>query len=1642
MSKKTAAQQFKYPGRRMAMDGNTAVIMCERESSDAAGAYPITPSTQMGEYWAEEAAKGHVNISGRPLIFIEPEGEHAAAAVTAGMSMSGLRASNFSSAQGIAYMHESLYAAVGKRLPYVLNMGCRAITKSSLNVHCGHDDYHCIDDTGFAQVLGKNAQEAADLNLIGRKLAELSLTPAVVAQDGFLTTHLIEPLQVPERELIAEFLGRPDDIIDCPTPAQRLIYGATRRRIPELWSVDNPIMAGPVENQDSYMQSVVAQRPYFFDHVAAIADQVMDEYYGLTGRRYRRVSGYRMDDAEYVILGQGSMIVQAEAVADYLRETRDLKVGVVNVTMYRPFPGDLLGQMLRGRRGVAVLERTDQPLAEDLPLMREVRAAIAKCLENGAAGKGQQPYPGHDRYGIGDLPRLYSGCYGLGSRDLQPEALVAAIENMLPDGRHKPFFYLSVDFVHDTPANPKQEIWQQNLVDAYPQLRELAIHGSENPDLTPQGSTTVRMHSVGGWGAITTGKNLAMTLFDLLGFDIKANPKYGSEKKGQPTTYYLSAAPEPIRLNCEYHYVDVVMSPDPNVFSHSNPLAGLKHGGVFIIQSNLEDPDAVWATFPRSARQQIIDNEFRVFFLDGFRIAQDEASNPDLQYRMQGNAFQGAFFAASPLMQQANLNEAGLFDAIDKQLRHKFGSKGERVVQDNLRVVRRGFDEIREITDKQLDAPAEGPQRKPAGLPVMLKRMPEGSGGISDIHRFWEQTGSFYISGQGNENLADPFIGLGVMPACSGVFRDMTQIRFKYPQYNPANCTACGDCFTICPDSAIPGLVNSIDDVFATAINRIESHGQPTVHLRRAVRDVEKRLRGLIEPSGESAEVGRLINEAVVTTVADSGLEGESRERLEEEFGWFREAIGDFSFAVTKPYYTNREKKAKNSGGLFSVTINPYTCKGCMECVEVCDDDALVATTQTPESIERLRRDWEFWLDLPTTRPEYIRIDDLDERIGALETLLLDKHNFDSLVSGDGACLGCGEKTVLRLFAATVTALMQPRVKRQLAKLDDLIERLEQHIRLRLAEGMDLDDTAAIHKVLAAHHNSDLSLAELSAELDASHAAEPVDTRWFGFATGLLKELRHLKWLYTEGETGRGRAAMGITNATGCSSVWGSTYPYNPYPFPWANHLFQDSPSLALGVFQGHMARMAEGFRAVRLAELELAGEYNPAEHDEFFTYFDWKQFSDEEWRLCPPVVAIGGDGAMYDIGFQNLSRALISEMPVKVMVLDTQVYSNTGGQACTSGFTGQVSDMAAYGKAWKGKSEVRKELGLIGMAHRNAYVMQGSAANVTHLLEGFIEGLNSRRPAMFNIYTPCMPEHGIGDETAEQQSRLALESRAYPLFRFDPDAGTTFTECLDIDGNPAIDEDWPSYTLRYQDEDGREADLELPMTFADFAVTEGRFLKHFRKAPRDTWNENMVPLHEFLELDAEEREDRFPYIWGVDAKNHLMRVMVSEELVRSSQDRLDYWRLLRSMTGTATAGIDEGAIASRVRAEMAQQLTASLLSLAAGGETAGLLEATEAAAPAVAAAAPAAAPAGDYEPVWIDTPECEACDECTKINPKIFAYNDEKKAVVADPRGGPFRDIVRAAEKCTAECIHPGTPFDPSEKDLDRLVERAAKFQ
>ncbi len=735
---------------------------------------------------------------------------------------------------------------------------------------------------------------------------------------------------------------------------------------------------------------------------------------------------------------------------------------------------------------------------------------------------------------------------------------------------------------------------------------------------------------------------------------------------------------------------------------------------------------------------------------------------------MQGIAFQGAFFAASPLMQQRGLTEQQLIQAIESQLKKKFGGKGARVVQDNMKVVKRGFDELCRIEYERLEEPAGNghPSAGEPPLPEMIKHQPPSQSALSDIHRFWEQSGSFYARGMGNDNITDPFIGLGVMPAGTAVFRDMTGIRFHHPDWIPENCTACGSCYTVCPDTAIPGVVNEVGQVLDTALNRLEKQGTAVKHLPRAVRRMEPQLRRLLNEGQETGSVASILDEAIEWSLQQDNLDGETRAELKQEFEHFRDELGDFRFALSRPYYTMPEKLNSGDGGLLSITVNPNTCKGCMECVEVCDDDALRPVPQTPESVQRLRREWDFWLDLPNTPNKYIRVDDLEQTIGALHTILLDKNNYSTLTSGDGACLGCGEKSVVHLFVATVEALMRPRIERHVRFLSELIQQLEKHIQLKLVREIDVTDPSALATAMANGGQHDITLATIAESFEKAHGGDPIDQAWLQRVSDLLTRLKHLKWTYEQGTTGKGRARMGMLNATGCSSVWGSTYPYNPYPFPWANHLFQDPASMAMGVFEGHMLKMAEGFKAIRMAELELSDQYDPRQHDNFFTYFNWRQFTDEEWELCPPVVAMGGDGAMYDIGFQNLSRMLMSGKPIKVVVLDTQVYSNTGGQACTSGFFGEISDMAQFGQAIQGKQEIRKEIGLIGMAHRNTYVMQSTIANPNHMIEGFVRGLKTRRPALFNLYTSCQPEHGIGDDMSA--TRPNLPSNPAPTHYFD----------------------------------------------------------------------------------------------------------------------------------------------------------------------------------------------------------------------------------------------------------------------------------
>ena len=1444
-----------FPGTPVAMDGTAAVVAVETAASDAAGAYPITPSTGMGEGWAEAAAERRLNVNGRSLLFFEPEGEHAAAAVTAGLSMTGLRATNFSSGQGVVYMHESLYPAVGKRLTYVLNVACRAITKQALNVHAGHDDYHAVDDSGFFQLFAKDPQGAADLTLIAHRIAELALNPGICAQDGFLTSHVIETLRLPERELVRAYLGDPADTITTPTPAQRLVFGDRRRRIPEMFDVDRPLMLGIVENQDSYAQGVAAQRPFFFDHVAPLADRAMAEYAALTGRRYRRASGYRTEDAEVVIVGQGSVVANAEAVADWLRAERGLRVGVVDLTMFRPFPSDLVTRLLAGKRAAVVLERVDQPLAADAPLLRELRAACGQAVENGRASEplAAPPHPGLPALAPADVPDFYSGCFGLGSRDLQPGDLVAAVENALPGGRGRRQFYLGIAFpgVEPGPA-PRPE--RERLLAAYPGLADLALPRATTPSLLPEGAVSVRIHSVGGWGAISTGKSLAHAVFELLGLHVKANPRYGSEKKGQPTTFHAVLAPSPIRLNGEPARADVVLSPDPGVFRHSDPLAGLAQGGVFVLQGN-RPGDVTRGGIPPGALRRLRAARARLWRLDGLGIARDEAARPSLRYRMQGAAFLGAFFRTSGLLERHGLDAESLFAALERQLAKKFGQDPELVAA-NLRVIRRGFEEVAEV---ELDAIEEATPAD-AGAPGEVR----GSAAATRRRTGLDDRAGFACescSGLGDP-VADPFAALAITPAATGAFRDLSGLRMEIPELNATLCTGCGHCWTQCPDAAIPALVVEPPALLAAAA-RASRAGAELHVLLPALGD---RLHALLAAGKGPADVPDLVRQAGDELAVASELSRGERAALRLDVELLAEHLAEMGTARTAPFFTAVEKRQPGAGGLLAITVNPDACKGCNLCVEVCPEAALAPVPQNDEVLARRRRAWSLWRSLPDTPDRFVKVSDLDAGVGVLHTLLLKRDIAGSMTGGDGACTGCGEKTALHLVLAAAEAAARPRAARFVAKLDGLV--------------------AGLREALAG--------AEAAPPADEAAAARAARL------SPLLAALEDLHWRYVAGPSGRGRAALGIANSTGCSSVWASTYPFNPYPYPWANHLFQDSPSLGIGLFEGLMRRMADGFAAVRHAELELSGEWNAAVHEPLLARFGWEDFTEEELRLCPPLVVVGGDGAMLDIGLQNLSRLLASGKPLKVVVLDTQVYSNTGGQACTSSFLGQVADMSPWGQGpggSHGKREQRKELALLAIAHRNVFVLQSSQAAPGHLLAGVLRGLASPRPAVFNLYTPCQAEHGLPESGSTRAARLALESRAFPFLVYDPDAGETLAERLSLDGNPAGGARWPTTKVTTPAGDGSSVTMELPLTTADWAATEPRFERHFHELAAEELA-RAVPLHELLEKPAEGRDGAVPFVHARRRDGSPSRLAVSREMVALCEDRASLWALLREMAG------------------------------------------------------------------------------------------------------------------------------------------------
>ncbi len=1512
----------RYPGIRVTANGNQLVSYhTETRIADAGIFYPITPSTEGGELFQQAYAEGHLNVFGGNTLAVEAEGEHAAQGGAIAHSVCGKRVVNFTSGQGVVYGVEQYYHAPGKGSTMVLEVGARALTKHALNVHCGHDDIYGALDTGWIMLFGKDAQQAADQALILRRVTELSLTPGMNIMDGFLTTHLERTFYKHESELIREYLGAPDDIIECPTEAQRILFGPTRRRVPKMMDLTNPVLLGPVQNQEHYMQGVVARRNNFAEPILGFLEEAYEEFAELTGRCYGLVSAYKTEDAETIFVSLGSAAENIEAAVDFLRKTRGSSVGSIHVNAIRPFPEAAIVTALKGKKNVIILERTDEALAGDNPLGRDIRTAFSKAV---------QVADGLPSITLEEVPRFFGGSYGLGSRDFRPEHIIGAFEfatagRSRTDGKTAAdgvtFFVLGVDHPY-------------------------AVIADETPSLLPEGAVAVRFHSIGGWGAITTGKNLGAIIGDLndllyerdgltdeLGnpkevIHVSANPKYGSEKKGAPTAYFMVAAKERIRVNCDLRHVTCVLCCDPKAFTHTNPLDGIQKGGSLVWESDV-DGERAWENLPLWARRQIIEKKIRVFTLPGFDIARKATDRADLQLRMQGNAFLGAFFAVSNLLEEFGITQEQYREVVHKQYVKKFGRMGEAVVQSNMEVMLQGYDRVKEIAIGELAAADHSTLRGQPLLPI-LEAVPafaeEGSCGmgrrstpvpagqgerppIATVAAFDAEFRSRF----GYNQPATPLSAMGVIAAATGDTASKYVARRETPLYIPENCTQCMECIAVCPDTALPNCSQDLSTILSTAVTRYVSDAGERRKMMEKLPEIEKLTR---QRMLEDLKAGTPLP-AIIREVTES-VDGFSAAAKAQFYAVIDKV--PMAYQKTNAIFSSPERKSPGSGGIFSIFVSDL-CKGCAACVTACGEHNALRMVQETEEVNAEHESGTAFLNLlPDTKQKYLGLfnaaNPTDSKTATLRNMLMVRTNYDALVAGDGACAGCGEKSVLRSIAAVTEAYMRPVFH---AKSDRFVAKageLEKNGAAKLAAFKESNPQeyarmrqAIAHLVMGLGGEDDKDTMARIAAYESVHGAIKDAELVEAIAAVLLTEaFNHKNLQPIDGRLANGMSVMAMAAHTGCNTVYGSTSPNNPHPYPWMNSLFQDG--VTIGWLMGESFIVDHGRRSVipeRLADMLLFRDSGITEEEYYqFTHFTDALMTDQEIVELPKVWVVGGDGGIGDIGYQNTSKVVLQNRPnVKVLMLDTQVYSNTGGQNSDSTPMLGGNDMNVFGSATQGKNTEKKTVAETFLAgHGSPFVAQISMANAPKLYRAILDGLEYRGTSFLQCFTTCQPEHGVPDDMALFQAQRVRDSRGAPEFVFDPRKGESYQEALDIKGNPSIDLDW------YETKDKNSGETRR-YTVAHWCTTEARFRNHLKKIKPDQI-QGKIPLDNMLvritQQDVVYRRYLNPshrsfisdfgvYITFEENGKTEYRAL-SRQLVMFCVERRKAWRMLQSKAG------------------------------------------------------------------------------------------------------------------------------------------------
>ena len=708
------------------MDGNSAAAHVSYAFTDVAAIYPITPSSPMADETDKYAAANRKNLFGREVKVTEMQSEAGAAGAVHGSLAAGALTTTYTASQGLLLMIPNMYKMAGEFLPSVIHVSARSLASHALCIFGDHSDVYACRQTGYAMLCSNSPQEVMDLGAVAHLSAIRGKVPFLHFFDGFRTSHEIQKIHIWDYNDLGEMLD----------------WDAVEEFRRSAMNPEHPCTRGTAQNDDIFFQASEAGNKYY-DALPEIVVDYMNQVNAKIGSDYKPFNYYGAPDAEYVIVAMGSVCECAEEVVDYLNAAGE-KVGLVKVHLYRPFvPKYLVDVLPKTVKKISVLDRTREPGSIGEPLYLDVLAAL-----NGTE--------------FGCVP-MFTGRYGLGSKDTTPADIIAVYRNMESETPKKRF---TVGIVDD--------------------VTHLSLDIKENPDTAPAGTTSCKFWGLGADGTVGANKNSIKIIGDHTDMYAQAYFAYDSKKSGGLTVSHLRFGHKPIKSTYYISKADFVACHKPSYVHEYDMVQDVKPGGSFLLNCQWTDEE-LDQHLPAKMKKYIAENNINCYTIDGVKLGKEIGLGNRIN-----TILQSAFFSIANIIPAEQAIQY-MKDAATKS----YSKKGQKIVDMNHAAIDRGAKEYRKVNVPEswknaVDANVEEKEIK--GNPATVKYVKEV---LIPANKY-----------KGNELPVSTFVDManGAVPPGSAAY-EKRGIAIDIPEWNPDNCIQCNFCSYVCPHAVIRPVV-------------------------------------------------------------------------------------------------------------------------------------------------------------------------------------------------------------------------------------------------------------------------------------------------------------------------------------------------------------------------------------------------------------------------------------------------------------------------------------------------------------------------------------------------------------------------------------------------------------------------------------------------------------------------------------------------------------------------------------------------------------------------------------------------------------------------------------------------------------------